>query len=576
MSAEPQNLEPAIATDAASPYATLPPTAFEQVLEVTRLLAAPFDLATMLATVTAAARHVLHAERCSVWLHDATTDEMVLEIASDMTRVRIPFGHGLVGACARSRERINVPDCYADPRFDRETDRRSGFRTRCILSLPLIGHDGELVGVMQLLNRTDGVFDAADERLAVVLAAQCAMALQRARMTDALIEGEQMRQQLALARLVQTSTLPATMPVLPGYDCFGLSRPAEATGGDTFDLALIDQGLLVVLGDATGHGIAPALSVTQMHGMLRMAFRLGADLETIFVELNNLLGERIADDRFITAFIGVLDPATHVLRYISGGQGPILHRHAADGRVSRHRPDTFPLGAMPMTERCAASTLVFEPGDALLLLSDGLAEAHDAVGDVFGSDRVDALIAAHGDGPMAALGQALLDALQAFVGASPQDDDITLVLVKREAARGQQRAFERRVDALAHLFSFTAEAIPVEHRELAGTIDFVLEELFTNVVKYGAGRAPVLVTIRSIENGVEVTLDEPEAEPFDLADAPDVDIDLPIEQREPGGLGLHLIRKLVDAVTCTYDPQSRHNRITFRKTHLQPSTPLDA
>ena len=76
------------------------------------------------------------------------------------------------------------------------------------------------------------------------------------------------------------------------------------TGGDTFDLALVGDGLLVVLGDATGHGIAPALSVTQMHAMLRMAFRLGADLETAFMQVNNQLAETLAEDRFITAFIG--------------------------------------------------------------------------------------------------------------------------------------------------------------------------------------------------------------------------------------------------------------------------------
>ena len=246
------------------------------ILEGTRGLAAPFDLSTMLSAVTAAARQVLDAERSSVWLFDADAGELVLKVSSDIRDVRIALGAGLVGACARERQVINVPDCYAAPRFDPAVDKRSGFRTRCALTLPLVDHRDALVGVMQVLNRSGGVFDATDKALATALAAQCAVALQRVRMTEALIEGEKMRAELEMARAVQMSTLPATMPVVPGYHAFGIAQPAEQTGGDSFDLSILDGRLLVVLGDATGHGIAPALSVTQMHAMLRMAFRLGA------------------------------------------------------------------------------------------------------------------------------------------------------------------------------------------------------------------------------------------------------------------------------------------------------------
>ena len=149
-----------------------------------------------------------------------------------------------------------------------------------MLTLPLIDHKDILVGVMQVLNKKGGIFDEDDEAVATALAAQCAVALQRVRMTGALIEGEKMRQALEMAREVQMSTLPSTMPVVPGYDVCGSFRPAELTGGDTFDLSVLDGELLVVLADATGHGIAPALSVTQMQAMLRIAFQLGANLQS--------------------------------------------------------------------------------------------------------------------------------------------------------------------------------------------------------------------------------------------------------------------------------------------------------
>ena len=253
-------------------------------------------------------------------------------------RVRIPVGLGLVGACARDRQVLNVPDCYADPRFDQQVDRRSGYRTRCSLTLPLIDHAGALVGVMQVLNRIDGTFQAADEQLASALAAQCAVALQRVQMIESLIEGEKMRREMEMAQVVQMSTLPQAMPVVAGYDVHGTFRPALLTGGDTFDLAPVGDGLLVVLGDATGHGIAPALSVTQMHAMLRMAFRLGADLETAFAQVNDLLAETLAEDRFVTAFIGVLDPrptccaTSAAARVRSSTSTPIAARARATSR----------------------------------------------------------------------------------------------------------------------------------------------------------------------------------------------------------------------------------------------------
>jgi len=534
----------------------------EPILAVASKLAAPFDLETMLAEVVDAATRVLGADRGSVWLFDRDADELVLHVAQEIVPVRIPAGTGIVGSCARTREIINVPDCYADARFDPSTDRRTGYRTRCLLTLPLVDHKGVLVGVMQLLNKAHGVFDAADAALGRVLAAQCAVALQRTLMLEELIEGEKMRQQLETARVVQMSTLPAAMPEVAGYDVYGMFEPADLTGGDTYDLALIEQGLLIVLGDATGHGIGPALSVTQMQAMLRMAFRMGADLETAYLQVNNQLAERLPADRFITAFIGLLDTANHTLRFHSGGQAPILCYKAASGACVDFKPTSFPLAAMPLERLRPAITLELEPGDVLALLSDGVFEFRDMAGTQFGEQRVRELIAAHHRKPAAELCAVLLDAVQAFAGDAPQEDDMTVVLVKRAGAAAS-RSFKRSYASLAEIFAFTAETM---NPELRRTVDFVLEELFTNVIKYGrASDAPVRIDIGRIAGGVEVTLTDTDAEPFDVTRAPDADTNLPIESRKPGGLGIHLVRRMVDALEYRHSPETRTTRISFRK-----------
>jgi phosphoserine phosphatase len=403
----------------------------EPILAVASKLAAPFDLRTMLREVVEAAKQVLQAERGTVWLYDAGADELVLEVATEVDPIRVPAGKGLVGSCARSRTLINVRDCYSDPRFDSTTDKRTGYRTRCMLTLPLVDHRGVLVGVMQVLNKRDGVFEDADERLATVLAAQCAIALQRVKMTEALIEGEKMRQQLEMARVVQMSLLPSTMPSVPGYDVYGTFRPADLCGGDTFDLAIIEQGLLVVLGDATGHGIGPALSVTQMQAMLRMAFRLGADLETAFLQVNNQLEDYLPDDRFVTAFIGLLDPAQHKLRFLSGGQAPIILFDAASRDCRRYKPTGFPLSAMPLESVKPAMEIPMRPGDVLVLLSDGIYEYRNVGNEEFGELRVEALLQRHHGAPAAELAAKILGAVQAFAGDAVQEDDMTVLLVKR-------------------------------------------------------------------------------------------------------------------------------------------------
>ena len=551
----------------------------ETILGVTSALAAPFDLMTMLAAVVDAAKQVLRADRGSVWLYDAAADELVLEVATGIRPIRVPAGAGLVGSCARNRQIINVPDCYADPRFDPGVDRRSGYRTRCMLTLPLVDHKDVLVGVMQVLNKAGGVpFDAHDEELAIALAAQCAVALQRVRMTEALIEGEKMRQELETARIVQMSTLPATMPQVAGYDVHGTFRPAALTGGDTFDLAMLDQGLLAVLGDATGHGIAPALSVTQMHAMLRMAFRLGADLDTAFVEVNNRLADTLASDRFVTAFIGLLDPATHRLRFHSGGQGPILHYRVQSGAFERSKPTSFPLGAMPLTGLRPALTLELGPGDILILASDGAYEHRNAAGEEFGEARVEDLVRVHHAKSTAEMCELLLAAVQDFAGGAPQDDDITVVLLKRLTAGSAGKRFARSFDSLPAIFEFTAEVFAREgfDPEILPVIDLAVEELFTNMVKYSTmSVAEVRIDLVRVEGGVQVTLTDYDVEPFDVTLAPEVDVTLPIEQRRPGGLGLHLIRKLVDAIEYGYSPERRESRIRFRKTRAGGPAAVD-
>lgn len=538
----------------------------EQLLEVTRKLAAPIGLPSMLALVVDAACKVLRAERGGVFLFDTSSHELVLQVPTGSTPVRVPADRGIVGECARSRRLINVADCQADPRFEAQLDLGDA---RSLLSLPLVSHEDELIGVLQIVNCNHGRFDRHDEHVASALAAQCAVVLCRAQMTETRLLTEKLDREITVAREIQMSGLPKEMPQVPGYDGAGLLRPTDQTGGDLFDFVRLTDGrLFLLLGDATGHGIGPALSATQLRAMVRVGLRFGARLEEIYQHVNNQLVDDLPADRFVTAFLGILEPDTHAVSFHAGGQGPLLHFRAATATIEWHGPSSFPMGVLPQTELQQARRLTLEPGDVLGLISDGIYEYEDSFGQHFGEERVAAVIRDHHHRPMQELAQMLLTAARQFGGTAAQADDITIVLLRRlaEPPAKVTAKFHRSFAALGGLFEFTRrfydrERIAAEDR-LA--LDFCVEEIFTNFVKYNAGN-PNDIELELERYGSRLTarLTDFDVECFDVTQVPPLDTDRPIEAREPGGLGVHIVRRM--AHELTYDYTNRRSRITVTR-----------
>ena len=165
----------------------------DKLLELSRRLAGTGDLQSILSMVIDALRDLLDADRATVFEYDPKADELFTQVAhglggSGPQVIRIPAGAGIAGAAARGKHIVNIPDAYADERFNRAVDQKTGYRTRTILAIPLLDHDGVLVGVAQVLNRREGAFDASDEALAEGLAANAAVAVRRGRLIEDRIE----------------------------------------------------------------------------------------------------------------------------------------------------------------------------------------------------------------------------------------------------------------------------------------------------------------------------------------------------------------------------------------------------
>lgn len=403
-----------------------------RILDVARYMAITNDLDVLLGTIVEATCEVMSCERATIFLYDAATDELYSRVAKGVEAIRFPAKFGIAGEVARKRKPVIVADAYADERFNPDVDKKTGYITRNLLTLPLENLQGELIGVLQALNKQGGAFDEADAELAGVLAAQAGVALDRGRLIEEFAEKQRMQRDLDLARSIQQDLFPDENPDVAGYRVAGWNRSADETGGDAYDFAALDDGRLAVfLADATGHGISAALIIAQCRALFRALLSVTQDLRTVAAGLNDLLAADIPDDRFVTAFIGILDPAKHEIEYIAGGQGPLLliEANAYENRTA----NALPFAVIPEFDYDPPLTFSFKPGTLLVLLTDGFYESVSLEQEMFGERRVIEMVQAQAQREPVEIINNLHEAVRAHVAGQPQADDLTAVLIRRDA-----------------------------------------------------------------------------------------------------------------------------------------------
>jgi len=423
------------------------PQALRKLLQLSRLLGECADLDQVLRTVIDALRDALRSDRATVFVHDAKGASLVTRVAHGLgtTTIRIPDSRGIAGACAQSREVVNVKDAYEDERFDRSFDAKTGYRTRTILAVPLLDDEGGLVGVAQVLNRAEGTFTDEDEFIARSLAAHAAVAVRRAALIEDRIERLRLQEEIDVARSIQQQAFPQGVPSIQGYEIFGRSTPSQECGGDAYDLVPLDaRGIaavdapadraMLLIADATGHGVGPALSSMQTRGMARLALRLGQPLALLAEQINQQLLDDLPGGRFVTAWFGLLDARDHTLQSFSAGQGPLYVYRRATDTFELVDTDAPPMGVMDFDESvCAPQTVRLEPGDLFVAITDGYYEAPEAGSEtgLFGEERVFAIIRAMRTEPLEAIVAELDRAVLAHHGSDFTPDDRTAILVRR-------------------------------------------------------------------------------------------------------------------------------------------------
>jgi serine phosphatase RsbU (regulator of sigma subunit)/predicted ester cyclase len=253
----------------------------------------------------------------------------------------------------------------------------------------------------------------------------------RQRLEQERIERERIEQELRVARSIQQASLPKEVPSLQGWQITPFYQPAREVGGDFYDFLELDNGRLgLVVGDATSKGVPAALVMSSARSMLRAVAQTSNSPAEVLRRANDPLVADIPPNMFVTCFYAILEPESGRLRYANAGHDlPYLRR--GNGEAEELRARGMPLGLMPGMNY-EEKAIILQVGESALFYSDGLVEAHDPKGEMFGFPRLRELVAEHGD--ERSLGEILLEELYSFVGEDwEQEDDITLLTLRRSA-----------------------------------------------------------------------------------------------------------------------------------------------
>jgi len=409
----------------------------EQLIEATRKVNSTLDLSELLDIILDMSLEIVECERGTVYLVDEQAHELWTKVSREFqgtgrVEIRLPIGKGIAGYVAATGDTINIPDAYMDPRFNPEFDKRTGFRTRSILCMPMRNKDGKIIGVFQLFNKRTGEFSDDDGKIIDALSVHASLAIENARLYEQEREKIRIEGELKAAREVQMSLLPKALPQIAGYEFAATMLSAEQVAGDLHDFIEIDGTRLgLCLGDVSGKGLPASLLMAHVQATMRDQARTSAGAGDCVAHANSMLFRSTGAEKFVTLFYGILDRDRHVFTYSNAGhEQPFLL--GADGRVRRLTAGGVVLGIMdsfPFGEEA----VTLQPGDTLVIFSDGVTDSADPASERFGEGRLQEVLQAHRAESAAGIRDAIVNAAVRHAGSAPQADDMTLMVVKRLA-----------------------------------------------------------------------------------------------------------------------------------------------
>jgi serine phosphatase RsbU (regulator of sigma subunit) len=400
-------------------------------VEDSKALSATLDLCELLGRILDVAKAQVGAERGTLFMVDDKTEEIWSLIAHGLEKeeIRLPLRRGISGHVAATGEIVSIPDAYADPRFNPDVDKRTGYRTRNLLCLPIRNKAGKIIAALELLNKKVGHFTNEDSEFLLTLAGHIAVALENAQLHQVLIEQERMEKELALAREIQRGLLPETVPEVEGFDFALINEPCFAVGGDYYDFLDLDaHTMLVVIADVEGKGVSSALVMSNLQATLRVLVHHLHGLTQIAESLNQMIWKDTRAEKYLSLFMGLIDFRCKAIYYVNCGHvPPVIVRREEDPISLTQGGKVIGLFEHVPYERGMEQLL---PGDLLVLCTDGITESSDAEHDEYGAERLIECVRANADQNSAGIVEAVRTDVTRYSRHGTHVDDKVLIVIK--------------------------------------------------------------------------------------------------------------------------------------------------
>ena len=378
-------------------------------------------------------------------------------------------------------------------------------------------------------------------------------------------EKERIGAELDVAAKIQSSMLPCIFPAFPNrseFDIYATMDPAKEVGGDFYDFFMVDEDhLAFVVADVSGKGVPAALFMVIGKTLIKDHTGLHDDLGEVFTEVNNILCASNSEEMFITAFEGVLNLKTGELRYVNAGHEiPFLCRKGGVFEPFKVRAGFVLAGMQGIRYR--AGSIQLEPGDKVFQYSDGIPEAINSEKAPYGMKRLESVLAKNSEKAPSELLPLVKADVDAFVGDADQFDDITMLCIEFKG-NGRKAEISLTPDAesvktVAEFLDTTLEAWEIPMK-VVSKLQIVADEIYSNIVRYSQAKN---AKVTAVQNGTVLSLRfEDDGKPYDPTTAAEPDITASAEEREIGGLGIFMVRNMMDSMDYRY--KDGHNVLTL-------------
>jgi sigma-B regulation protein RsbU (phosphoserine phosphatase) len=396
--------------------------------EISRELTSILDVDALLERVGQLLRRIIDFQMFSVWLINES--EKLLENRYAVRfgerfypTEKVPINRGLVGVAMTERRLVHVPDVRKDPRYVMVNPE-----ARSEMAVPLI-YKGKVIGVLDLEHTRTNYFNEDHERAMSTLTAQIAISIENAQLYQRVAQQEQrLERDLALAREVQLRLLPPLKPKHKYAEFSARFVPARSIGGDIYDFVQYDSNRsAIVLGDVSGKATPAALYAALVSGIMRSAANQLLSPSALLESLNDSLQERKLDSQYVVMLYSLWNDENRTLQIANAGASqPLFVRN---GEVDTVHAEGFPLGMFPNV-KYEEFTLSTQPGDSLIFFSDGITDAQNVDGDMFGDDRLKAIVKKNCQKSASKIADAILSEVSKFQGERDRFDDETVVVLR--------------------------------------------------------------------------------------------------------------------------------------------------